>query len=124
MVERKTPATKPRGDVVKVVAAATPEPVGRFYDLQKEVTAPKPYVLTDDIVFPALTRGQMLAVNDASTEEAVHRAVFGAHYDAVNALYENRPVAEWRAFEADFNRHFFGPSAEEAPGKSEESSDS
>lgn len=115
MAERKTPAAK---------TTAAEKPAGRFYDLQQEVTIPTPYLLTEDIVIPPLTRRQFIDVEKATTEEAAERAILGDHYEAVVELYLDRPMVEWQAFTRDLNRHMFGLSAEQAPGKSEESSSS
>lgn len=117
MTERKTPA---RAQTAK----AEKEPVGRFYDLQKEVGAPAPYVLTEDIVIPPLTRGQFVELDRAPDDDAQNRVIFRDQYDAVMALFEDQPLAVWSAFTTDINRHLFGLGVEQAPGKSEESSDS
>lgn len=124
MVERKTPIAKPRA-ATAFKAVPSKEPAGRFYDLQKEVKAPTPYVLTEDITILPLTRRQFVELGQANDDEdAQNRVVLGDNYDAVIALFNDQPLAVWNAFTTDINRHLFGSGVEEAPGKSEESSDS
>ncbi|MFC9432683.1 hypothetical protein [Nocardia sp. NPDC057030] len=96
-------------------------PVGRYYDLIKEVEVPDDYVLTRDIVIKAPTRAQMIALRQSSTDEEFDRAFLGDSYDAVVALFADRPEQEWNAFAADVHKHFYGAGAGEVPGKSGES---
>ncbi|MGW2666218.1 hypothetical protein ACWCW7_35145 [Nocardia tengchongensis] len=117
MTERKTPAAK--------AAAAPAETIGRFYELQKEVSAPQPYVLTSTISIGPLTRRQFVAMERAVGDEAEQeRILFGENYDAIIELFADQPYEVWREFTVEINRHLFGLSVEEAPGKSEESSSS
>ncbi|WP_433568061.1 hypothetical protein ACQP1O_43235 (plasmid) [Nocardia sp. CA-151230] len=118
MVERKTAARPQVADKVEKA------PIGRFYDLQQEIDVPKPYVLTEDITISPLTRRQFIEIETAENETAAERIIFGEQYDAVIALFEDQPYAVWHAFTRDINRHLFGLGVEQAPGKSEESSDS
>jgi hypothetical protein len=98
-------------------------PIGRFYELQQEVSVPEPYVLTSKISIPAPTRDQMVALRNCSVEsDEADRAVLGEHADAVFELYANRPVQEWEAFTSDLYKHFFGKGVDDVEGKSEPSS--
>lgn len=117
MTERKTRTTapEPKPDVA---------PIGRFYDLQREVPLPEPYVLTEDIVITPLTKRQFKAIQEATDEEAIGRISLGDHYDAIEALYDDRPLGEWQAFLVEVNEYLFGKGVGQAPGKSEESSTS
>ena len=119
MTERKTTAKTPAA-----AAEADNAPIGRFYDLQRETETPKPYVLTEGITIQPPTRAQYRQLDKVEDQDEIDRVIFGENYEAINALYDTRPIEEWRAFMADFNRHFFGIGVEEAPGKSEESSSS
>lgn len=119
MVERKTAAARTQAAAAEVEKA----PVGRFYELQQEVPPAEPYVLTEDIVIPPLTRAQLIALGKTETDEEFDQVMFGKHYDAISELYADRPIAEWRAFSTEFRVHYFGQGSE-TPGKSEESSDS
>ncbi|MET8648410.1 hypothetical protein [Nocardia aurea] len=98
------------------------QPIGRFYELMKEVEIPEPYVLTSKIKIPPPTRAQMKAVRAATTDDEVERAILGEHADEIFALYDGRPNAEYEAFAKEINKHFFGPGVDDVEGGSDGSS--
>lgn len=104
------------------MTAARKPPIGRFYELQKEVSVPEPYVLTSKITITAPTREQMVALRSMPDGEAADRAVLGDQADAVFELYSKRPIQEWEAFVTDLYAHFFGKGGNDVEGKSEPSS--
>lgn len=91
--------------------------VGRFYELQQEVVPPEPYQLTEDVAIMPLTRRRNVALLEATTHEEADRAFFGDAYDAVVALYDDRPLAEYDALVADLRKHWMGKTVEDVPGK-------
>lgn len=96
-------------------------PVGRFYELQQEVSIPEDYVLTAKIKIKAPTREQMIAFRNSDGGEASDRAFLGDQADAVFELYAKRPEQEWQAFAEDLYKHFIGAGADDQ-GKSGPSS--
>lgn len=98
-------------------------PVGRFFELQREVKIPDDYVLTSKIRIKPPTREQMRAFRAAQTDDELDRAFLGDQYEATAELYKDRPEQEWSAFTTDAYKHFFGIGADSA-GKSETSSES
>ncbi|MFC3963511.1 hypothetical protein [Nocardia jiangsuensis] len=93
---------------------------GRFHELQQEL-APRrrePYRLTDDIRIPPVTRGQVLALRRTNDDDEQMAIVLGDQQAAVEALYAERPVDEWYAFQRDLYAHLFGQGAAELPGGS------
>lgn len=98
------------------------QPIGRFYELQREVEVPEDYVLTSTIKIKAPTREQMIAFRK-SDGEASDRAILGDQADSVFELYDKRPEQEWTAFAKDLFKHFFGPGVNDVEGKPEESSE-
>lgn len=105
------------------MTAPRKQPVGRFYELQQEVSVPDPYVLTSKIKIPAPTKEQMKDLRAAENEEAAERAILGDSTDDVLELYKGRPNQEWEAFIKDLNKHFFGPGVNDVEGKSSPSSE-
>lgn len=96
-------------------------PEGRFYELQKEL-APRrrtPYRLTRDIVIHPLTKRQAETIRDSNDETEQLKTLLGEHHDAVNALYDARPLEEWVAFQRDLYDHFYGEGAAQLPGGSQ-----
>ncbi|MFC4126437.1 hypothetical protein [Nocardia rhizosphaerae] len=111
--QRKTPATtatKPR---------VSDE--GRFYEIQQELAAKRrgPYHLTEDIVIQPMTRRQAKALRTTEDEEEQLAVLLGDQFDAVEELFDDRPLDEWIAFQEDLYAHFFGAGATELPGGSE-----
>lgn len=98
------------------------QPIGRFYELQQEVSVPGPYVLTSKITIYPPTREQVVALGSNPEGEAADRVILGEHADAVFELYAKRPVQEWEAFTTDLYKHFFGKGSDDVEGKSEPSS--
>ncbi|MBF6332374.1 hypothetical protein [Nocardia transvalensis] len=94
---------------------------GRFFEIQAEVAARRrgPYVLTPDIVIQPITRGQAKAMREARDENEQLRILLGEHADAVEALFDDRPLDEWVAFQRDLQQHFYGQGATEIPGGSQ-----
>lgn len=97
-------------------------PIGRFYDLQQEISVPEDYVLTSKIRIKAPTRKQMIMFRNAPPGEESDRAYLGEQADAVFELFGDRPEQEWLAFTQDLFKHFNGPGADDQ-GKSGESSE-
>lgn len=94
---------------------------GRFHELQQEL-APRrraPYRLTDDILIPPVTRGQVLALRRTRDDDEQMAIVLGDQHDAVEALFAERPLDEWYAFQRDLYAHLFGQGAAELPGGSQ-----
>lgn len=102
---------------------APPIKIGRLAELQREVKIPEPYVLTSKITIKNPTRGQMKAIRAAKNDDESDKAFFGDQYDAVNALFDDRPEQEWKAFAKDIYEHFFGKGADDVEGKPEDSSE-
>jgi len=100
------------------------QPIGRFYELQKEVKVPEPYVLTSKIKIKPPTRVQMIALRNAETQDDAERAMLGEHFDAVIELYADRPDKEYAAFVEELQRHMLGPGVDDVEGGSEGSSSS
>jgi hypothetical protein len=94
---------------------------GAFYRIQQELEAKRkgPYVLTKDIVIPPITRGQAKQMRKAPDEEAQLRILLGEHYDAVDKLYDDRPLDEWLQFQKDLPEHFYGKGVMGLPGGSQ-----
>lgn len=99
----------------------TGKPVGRFFELQQEVSVPEPYVLTSRISISAPTRDQVAQLRNLEGD-AADRAILGEHADAIFELYAERPVQEWEAFTRDLYEHFFGAGVGDVEGKSGPSS--
>lgn len=99
------------------------KPIGRFFELQQEVSVPEDYVLTSKIKIKAPTRAQMIAFRTATEPEVADRAYLGDAADAVFDLFNDRPEQEWDAFVRDLYSHFAGPGAGDVEGKSEESTE-
>ncbi|MFI9508426.1 hypothetical protein [Nocardia sp. NPDC052566] len=101
-------------------AAAKAEVGGRFHELQQEL-APRrraPYRLTDDIAIAPVTRGQLLALRRTNNDDEQMVIVLGDQYEAVEALFADRPLDEWLAFQKDLYAHLFGQGSSELPGGS------
>jgi hypothetical protein len=105
-----------------MTTASRKPPIGRFYELQQEVSIPEDYVLTSKIRIKAPTRTQMIAFRNAPPGEESDRAFLGDAADAVLELYADRPEQEWLAFTQDVYKHFAGPGADDE-GKSGQSSE-
>ncbi|MBH0775027.1 hypothetical protein [Nocardia bovistercoris] len=94
---------------------------GRFHELQAEL-APRrraPYRLTDEISIAPVTRGQLLALRRTHNDDEQMAVVLGDQYDAVEALFAERPLDEWYAFQKDLYAHLFGQGSSELPGGSQ-----
>jgi hypothetical protein len=102
---------------------AGPEPVaeGRFYELQQELGPRRrvAYKLTADIEIPPITRGQLRSLRRAVDDDEQMAIILGVHYDAVEALFADRPAEEWFAFQRDVYGHFFGQGSADLPGGSQ-----
>ncbi|MEV0028820.1 hypothetical protein [Nocardia sp. NPDC050793] len=101
-------------------AATEAEVGGRFHELRQEL-APRrraPYRLTDDIAIPPVTRGQLLALRRTDNDDEQMAIVLGGQYEAVEALFADRPLDEWLAFQKDLYAHLFGQGSSELPGGS------
>ncbi|MEU2013110.1 hypothetical protein [Nocardia sp. NPDC019302] len=105
------------------MTTARNKPIGRFYELQKEVSVPEDYVLTSKIRIKQPTRRQMHAFRSAQSSDEADRAFLGDQADAVFELYADRPDQEWQAFISDVWEHFYGPGVGDVEGKSEQSSE-
>ncbi|KZM68126.1 hypothetical protein [Nocardia terpenica] len=94
--------------------------VGRFYELQQELSATRrgPYQLTEAISIPPLTLAQSRAIRKANSDDEQLKILLGEHFAAIIALYDDRPLDEWLAFQNDLYAHFFGQGARELPGGS------
>ena len=94
---------------------------GRFYELQQEVAPARrgPYHLTADIVLPMPTRRQVKKIRDTPSQDQQLEILLGEQLEAVEELFNDRPVDEWMAFQRDYLRHFFGQGATDVPGGSE-----
>lgn len=101
--------------------AVEPVESGRFYELRDSVAGNRrgPYKLTENLVFPELTRRRLRECMAAPTvDEQVKILLGGDHEEAVEALYADRPIEEWAAFRKDLLAHYFGQGAEQLPGGS------
>lgn len=105
------------------MTTARKPPIGRFYELQQEVSVPEDYVLTSKISIKAPTREQMIALRQAKDGEEADRAFLGDQADAVLELFAKKPEQLWDAFVSDLYKHFIGRGAADVEGKSEESSE-
>ncbi|QIS16596.1 hypothetical protein [Nocardia arthritidis] len=96
------------------------EAVGRFFEIQQELSDRRrgPYQLTKDIVIQPMTRRQAIAMRDAEGDEEQLKILLGGQYEAIAALYDDRPFDEWVAFQRDLYAHFYGAGAAELPGGS------
>ena len=93
------------------------EIIGRYADLVAEANT-EPYVLTEDVVIPVPTRKQMRELNAARSEDDADKALFGASYKDVIALFDDQPFQAWNKFVVDFKNHMFGKGADDVEGKS------
>ncbi|WP_330185003.1 hypothetical protein OHB26_16310 [Nocardia sp. NBC_01503] len=105
----------------KQTPAADNEGVGRFYELQQELSARRraAYQLTADIAIPPVTRGQLKALRSTRDDDEQMTIVLGEHADAVEELFADRPSDDWYAFQRDLYAHLFGQGSAELPGGSE-----
>ncbi|MFB7719338.1 hypothetical protein [Nocardia sp. NPDC056100] len=103
------------------VAADSAEVGGRFHELQQELAPRKraPYRLTEDITIAPVTRGQILALRRTQNDDEQMAIVLGDRYEAVEALFADRPLDEWYAFQKDLYAHLFGQGSTELPGGSQ-----
>ncbi|WP_067852447.1 hypothetical protein [Nocardia shimofusensis] len=94
---------------------------GRFHQLQQELGPRRraPYRLTDEIIIPPVTRGQVLALRRTHDDDEQMAIVLGDQHEAVEALFAERPMDEWHAFQRDLYAHLFGQGAAELPGGSQ-----
>lgn len=94
---------------------------GRFHELQSELapTRRTPYRLTADITIAPVTRAQVLALRKTRDDDEQMAIVLGDQYEAVEALFADRPHEEWGAFQSDLYAHLFGQGAGELPGGSQ-----
>ncbi|MFR9750489.1 hypothetical protein ACL02S_05575 [Nocardia sp. 004] len=93
---------------------------GRFYEIQQELTAKRrgPYQLTSDIAIQPMTRRQAKALRETQDEEEQLAILLGDQHEAVEELFDDRPIDEWIAFQEDLYAHFFGQGSTELPGGS------
>ncbi|MFI6168847.1 hypothetical protein ACIBCN_18850 [Nocardia sp. NPDC051052] len=93
---------------------------GRLWEIQQELAARRrgPYVLTADISIQPLTRRQAKAIRAATNEDDQLRILLGDQHDAIEALFDDRPLDEWVMFQRDLQNHFYGDGASELPGGS------
>ncbi len=97
-------------------------PEGNFYRLQQEAAQRRkePYVLTEDITINVITRKQAKEMQKAGNNPEMQlRILLGEHFDAVDALYDDRPIDEWVAFQRDLLQHYYGTGAVDVPGGSQ-----
>ncbi|MGW4371047.1 hypothetical protein ACWEKT_35940 [Nocardia takedensis] len=94
---------------------------GRFHEIQQEIAARRrgPYRLTADISIQPMTRRQAKALRDTQDEDEQLAILLGDQYEAVEDLFDDRPIDEWIAFQEDLYAHFFGEGALHLPGGSE-----
>jgi hypothetical protein len=94
---------------------------GRLYEIQREVAAKRKgaYHLVDDIYVQPLTRGQAKAMRKAQGEEAQLRILLGDSYDRIDALFDDKPIDEWVAFQQDMKEHFYGKGVDAVAGGSQ-----
>jgi hypothetical protein len=94
---------------------------GRFYEIQQELSRKRrgPYWLTGDIAVQPITRRQAKAMREAETEDEQLAVLLGDQYEAIEALFDDRPIDEWVAFQEDLYAHFFGEGSTALPGGSE-----
>ncbi|MFD3511130.1 hypothetical protein [Nocardia sp. NPDC058666] len=94
---------------------------GRFYEIQQELAARRrgPYHLTAEISIQPMTRRQAKALRDTNDEDAQLAILLGDQHDAVENLFDDRPIDEWIAFQEDLYAHFFGEGSAQLPGGSE-----
>lgn len=97
------------------------EQVGRFYELRDQLPEQRKsaYQLTEDITVPVMTRRIAREFDAAETSEDKLKVLLGDQYDAIIELYDDRPIAEWRAFQEDLYEHLFGKGSSQLPGGSE-----
>ncbi len=82
-----------------------------FSELLATVKVPDDLVVSAEITLSAPTKKQLndLGVAQiAGDEELAQKIIFGEHYEAAKALFEDRPVGIWNAFMTRYNEHFFG----------------
>lgn len=94
---------------------------GRFYEIQQELSRKRrgPYFLTSDIAIQPMTRRQAKALRETQDEEQQLAIILGDQHEAVEALFDDRPIDEWIAFQEDLYAHFFGEGSSALPGGSE-----
>ncbi|MEV6063870.1 hypothetical protein [Nocardia asteroides] len=104
----------------KTVIAGTSDE-GRFYEIQQELAARRrgPYHLTAEISIQPMTRRQAKALRDTGDEDEQLAILLGDQHQAVEDLFDDRPIDEWIAFQEDLYAHFFGEGATQLPGGSE-----
>jgi hypothetical protein len=78
-----------------------------FEQLQEDVKAPEPLVVTDDITLYCPTKKQLEESQKQTSEEDSNRILIGEHYDALLALFENEPPHRWAEFNKIYLNHFF-----------------
>ncbi|PQP24165.1 hypothetical protein [Rhodococcus opacus] len=90
---------------------------GRFFELQREVKIPDPIELAEGIVIKPPTKNQLQAFSVAETAEERESALLGADYEKIVEFYGDKPYQLWVDFQKKIQDHFFGPGADEVPGK-------
>lgn len=95
--------------------------VGRLHEIRAEMESKRrgPYVLTADITIPELTRGQAKRMRNAKTEDEQMDILLGEQREAIEALYDDRPLTEWVAFQRDLQEHYYGAGVLGVPGGSQ-----
>lgn len=118
------PARKPGRPRKTPAVEAAPDTTGRLYLLQQEVELPQPYVLNSEITIKPPSHAQMRDLKAAKTDAESNRVILGDQFEAVEALFKERPFQLWEAFWADIAKQFLGPGADDVEGKSQDSSES
>ncbi|NKZ84542.1 hypothetical protein GS982_20330 [Rhodococcus hoagii] len=95
--------------------------VGRLHEIRAELESKRrgPYVLTADIVIPEMTRGQAKKMRLAKNEDEQLDIMLGDQREAIEALYDERPLTEWVAFQRDLQEHYYGAGVTGLPGGSQ-----
>src|SRR5215217_214416 len=91
----------------KVEAVVTDQGLTLFEQLQQDIKAPEPLVVTRDIILTCPTKKQLEQSQRAETEEESNRILIGAHYDALVELFDAEPPHRWAEFNKIYLNHFF-----------------
>ena len=96
-------------------------PGGRFAELRAEVST-EPYVLTDEIKIPPMSRSQVEKYLAATNMEEKFKVMFGDQYEAIKALFADEHHEIWTAFVREIGDFMWGKKADDVPGGSSDSS--
>ncbi|AYR03171.1 tail assembly chaperone [Gordonia phage Octobien14] len=90
---------------------------GLFHELKQEIGVPADIQFTEDILLKFPTREQMREYALASSAQDKNRALFGEHYDTIQAMFDKEPPQLYLAFVNRIEELWFGKGANKVPGK-------